>query len=92
MSRERTEAATAIGVTAKLFAGVSEVVGQRELAIDLEPGATVESAFATIAAAHPAVAAMRGTLRFAVNREFAEADRALTDGDELALIPPVSGG
>ncbi len=92
MSGGQTEAATTIGVTAKLFAGVAEAVGRRELAIDLEPGATVESAFAAIAAKHPTVAAMRGTLRFAVNREFAEADRALADGDELALIPPVSGG
>jgi molybdopterin converting factor subunit 1 len=92
MSGEQTEVVATIGVTAKLFAGVAEAAGRRELAIDLAPGATVESAFAAIAAAHPALTAMRDTLRFAVNREFTEPDQPLADGDELALIPPVSGG
>ena len=92
MSSKQTEAVATIGVTAKLFAGVAEAAGRRELSISLEPGATVDTAFAAMASEHPALAPMRDTLRFAVNREFAEADWTLADGDELALIPPVSGG
>lgn len=92
MKSGQTSAAISVDVKVKLFAGVAEAIGRRELAISLEAGATVETAFAAIAAAHPNVAKMRDTLRFAVNREFAEASSILTDGDELALIPPVSGG
>ena len=91
MNRQ-TETGAAIAVTVKLFAVVAEAAGRRELSLSLPPGATVESAFVALAAEHPAAAGMRGSMRFAVNREFAEEDRPLADGDELALIPPVSGG
>ena len=76
----------------KLFAGAAELIGRRELTVTLEPDATVDAAFTAIAAEHPGIAAMRPILRFAVNHDFAEPDRVLHDGDELALIPPVSGG
>ncbi len=85
-------APAAIEVSVKLFAGAAELIGRRELAVTLAPGATVDSAFTALAADHPRISAMRPILRFAVNHDFAEPDRVLHDGDELALIPPVSGG
>ena len=45
-----------------------------------------------LAARHAAIAQLRGRFRVAVNQDFADDDRALADGDELALIPPVAGG
>ncbi len=85
-------APTAIEVSVKLFAGAAELIGRRELTLTLTPDATVDAAFTALAAEHPGIAAMRSILRFAVNHDFAEPDRVLHDGDELALIPPVSGG
>ncbi len=93
MKIQSTKAApAAIKVSVKLFAGAAEALGRREMDVTLEPGATVDTAFAAIAADHPQFTAMRPILRFAVNHQFAEPAKVLTDGDELALIPPVSGG
>jgi molybdopterin synthase catalytic subunit len=58
----------------------------------LPDGATVGALLDHLIAAHPALASLRANLRVAVNQEFAALDRVLADGDEVALIPPVSGG
>lgn len=61
--------------------------------LELPAGATVRDAIDALAAAHPAIAALRGRFRVARNQDFvADEDGALADGDELALIPPVAGG
>ena len=61
---------------------------QRELA----DGARIEDAWAAIVARHPVLAPGRPSVRFARNGEYAAAETELADGDELAFIPPVSGG
>jgi len=74
-------------VTVRLFAQLRERAGRRELELDLPDGARVADALAAVsdlAAGLPLV--------MAVNREYAAADHPLAAGDELALIPPVSGG
>ena len=74
-------------VTVRLFAMLRERAGARELTIELPDGARVRDALDSLgelAAGLPLV--------MAVNREYADAGRALDPGDELALIPPVSGG
>jgi molybdopterin synthase catalytic subunit len=74
-------------VTVLLFAMLRERAGARELTIELPEGARVRDALASlgdIAAGLPLV--------MAVNREYAPEDQVLDPGDELALIPPVSGG
>jgi len=75
-----------------LFAQLAESVGARTLSITLTNPATVADALAVLEAEHEPVAAMRGQLAFGVGDQFVALDRALHDGDELALIPPVSGG
>ena len=85
-------APVAIRVRARLFAVQREIAGTRELPLELAPGANVEDAWAAIVARHPALAPGRAFLRFAVNGEYADASAALSDGDEIAFIPPVSGG
>ena len=76
-------------VRLRLFAMLRERAGSGELELDLPEGASVADALAA-----PQVAALAGDLAcvLAVNREYAPADRILSPGDELALIPPVSGG
>lgn len=79
-------------VRARLFAVQRELVGAREVPLDLPDGATVADAWDALAAAHPALAPGRDSVRFAVNARYADLGTELHDGDELALIPPVSGG
>ena len=79
-------------VTVRLFAVVREKAGRSEIRLELPPGATVNSAHDALAAALPAVAHYLARCAFAVNQSYAAADDPLHDGDELAVIPPVSGG
>ena len=76
-----------------LFAGPREILGRKELTLRLvEPQPTVEQAFCHLKRDHPSLAAWDGVLAFAVNGSYAAPGDFLADGDELALIPPVSGG
>ena len=73
-------------VTVRLFAVLRERAGRESVEIELTDGATVRDAIAAVAAADGVPVVM------AVNREVAAEDMVLSPGDELALIPPVSGG
>jgi molybdopterin synthase catalytic subunit len=76
-----------VEVTVRLFAMLRERAGARELTLELPDGARVSDALAELgdlAAGLPLV--------MAVNREYAPEEQVLDPGDELALIPPVSGG
>ncbi len=76
----------------RLFAMLRQQAGWRERELELPPGATIDDAWQVLAQEIPTFAAQRHAIRFARNREYASADRVLSDGDELALIPPVAGG
>ena len=76
----------------RLFAMQRELAGTRELAVELAADATVEAAWAALVARHPVLAPGRPSVRFAVNGEYAGPEALLADGDEVAMIPPVSGG
>jgi molybdopterin synthase catalytic subunit len=82
----------AVRVRVRLFAIQRELAGTREVPLELPAGATIEDAWTAIVALHPRLAPGRPSVRFALNTEYADADAPLADGDELALIPPVSGG
>jgi MoaE-MoaD fusion protein len=72
-------------VTVKVFAGLRERAGWAER--DLEDVARVGDVWAALDLGEEPAG-----LLYAVNRDYADADRALSEGDEVALIPPVSGG
>jgi molybdopterin synthase catalytic subunit len=76
----------------RLFASVREIVGQRELTLILPEGTTAAALLERIARDHPRLKTLAPTLLLAVNREYVEGGTILVDGDEVALIPPVSGG
>lgn len=80
-------------VTVRLFAILRERAGRDSVEIELPEGATVSDAFERLAAA-PGLGELveRMPLRMAVNREYASEDTAIALGDELAVIPPISGG
>lgn len=78
-------------IDVRLFASYREAVGVGRFDLELPTGATVRDAVASIVERHPILTT--GTrIVMARNREYVDADAALADGDELALIPPVSGG
>lgn len=75
----------------RLFASYREAAGVGHLDLDLPAGATAKDAIAEIARRHPLIAQGRSVV-IAKNREYVTPDEPLSDGDEVALIPPVSGG
>ena len=74
-------------VVVKLFAGLRERAGTGERRVELSDGATAGDVWSALGLGDEP-----SGLLYAVNREYAERDRPLADGDEVALIPPVSGG
>ena len=83
---------SAIQVNIRFFAGLRERTGTQGLTITLPEGATVADAVRKASEAAPGGLQVRGNIMYALNREYANADAEVHDGDELALIPPVSGG
>jgi MoaD family protein len=79
-------------VRIRLFAIQRELAGAREIALELAPAATIEDAWTALVERHPVLAPGRPAVRFARNGEYADPQTTLADGDELAIIPPVSGG
>ncbi len=74
------------------FAGHREILGAVSKQFDMPEGSTVKDLFETLAARYPALRGMEERTIIAVNRDQADWDRVLEDGDEVALYPPVSGG
>jgi molybdopterin converting factor subunit 1 len=81
-----------ITVRVRFFAGHRDIVGAAERELRLEPGSTVGSLWERLVADYPRLAGYKGRLLYAVNQEFATLTTLLADGDEVAYIPPVSGG
>ena len=79
-------------VTVRLFARLRDVVGMSELARDVAPGATVGSVWQQLAREYPGIAAYERSISSAVNADYARMNQPVGDGDEIAFLPPVSGG
>jgi molybdopterin converting factor subunit 1 len=79
-------------INVKLFAVLRERAGTGEILLDLPVGATAASAAAVLGEQTPAVGKFLGKVAYAVNRSYVPGSEPLCDGDELAIIPPVSGG
>ncbi|MEM9005936.1 MAG: MoaD/ThiS family protein [Cyanobacteria bacterium P01_F01_bin.86] len=83
---------TTVTVTVKLFAVYQEAYGVPELTLELPEGATVEAVRDRLITEHPELAQWRDVTRFGINLKFSDPDTRLNTGDEVVLIPPVSGG
>jgi molybdopterin converting factor subunit 1 len=79
-------------VRIRLFASLRDAVGLAESFLELREGATAEDAWRVLAHETPSLVSRRPSLAVAVNREYAEFATVLKEGDEVAFIPPVSGG
>jgi MoaE-MoaD fusion protein len=83
---------TAVRVRVRLFAIQRELAGTRNLELDVPNGGTVADAWVALVERFPVLAPGRSSVRFARNGEYADPTDRLIEGDELACIPPVSGG
>jgi molybdopterin synthase catalytic subunit len=82
-----------IQITVRLFAGHRDVAGLSALTLTLPPDTSVHTAWQHVLSTYPALqSSSQQSLRFAVNQQFCDPSTPLQHGDELACIPPVSGG
>ena len=80
-------------VTVKLFASYRELAGTSETSLDLHDGSTVAAALAVLSSRYPEAAAILMAAPLAAcNMRHVPLEHVLSDGDELAVFPPVSGG
>jgi len=84
--------AVAIAVRTRLFARLRELAGTDAENVEVRAGSTVADVYDALRKAHPGLDVNRESVRAAVNQEFADWDVVVADGDEVAFIPPVSGG
>jgi MoaE-MoaD fusion protein len=84
--------AVAIAVLARLFARLREQAGTDTQNVELPAGSTVADVYEAILKLHPGLQADQSSVRVALNQEFTDWDSKVADGDEVAFIPPVSGG
>jgi molybdopterin synthase sulfur carrier subunit len=80
-----------IRVKVLFFGRLKEVAGAEEF-VEVTPGSRIEDLFASFVARRPELARYRGSLVASRNQEFAAWSTPLDSGDEIAFLPPVSGG
>lgn len=92
MTDARDAAGPMIRIRVRLFAIQRELAGTRQVELELAAPVTIESAWGALVERFPVLAPGRSAVRFARNGEYVDATEPLADGDEMACIPPVSGG
>ncbi len=88
----RMAAGDDVKITVKLFASVRQRLGRSTLEMELPAGATVADVQERLQAEYPQLGLDSGGVFIAVNLRYAQPDRVLREGDEVALMPPVGGG
>ncbi len=81
-----------MSVRVLFFASLADITGIHETAVDECTFPDIKSVFAEFTRRYPELEAHRPSLLFALNSEFAKPDAPVKDGDEVAFLPPVSGG
>jgi molybdopterin converting factor subunit 1 len=81
-----------VRVTVRLFARLRDIAGAPELAREVVPGATIGSVWRDLTREFPQFAPYERSISSAINADYARMDRMVSDGDEIAFMPPVSGG
>jgi molybdopterin converting factor subunit 1 len=81
-----------VRVTVRLFARLRDIAGQAELYREVEPGSTIGTVWRRLVEEFPELASYERSISSAINADYARMDEAVKDGDEVAFLPPVSGG
>jgi molybdopterin converting factor subunit 1 len=79
-------------VTVRLFARLRDIAGAAELSRDIAAGATIRTVWQQLTGEFPELGAYERSISSAVNADYARMDQVLREGDEVAFLPPVSGG
>ena len=79
-------------MTIRLFARLRDLVGAGELTREVPSGATVRTVWDDLVRDFPQIAPYAESMSCAVNIEYARMTTAVSEGDEVAFLPPVSGG
>ena len=79
-------------VTVRLFARLRDIAGAPDLARDVPAGSTAADVWSTLVAEFPEMGRYDRTISTAVNADYAKMSTVLSDNDEIAFLPPVSGG
>ena len=79
-------------VTVRLFARLRDITGHPELVRDVDPGATIGTVWRELVGEYPELAQYERSISTAVNADYARMTHPVGDGDEVAFLPPVSGG
>lgn len=75
-----------------LFGQLKDIVGRQEELLELEPGVKLSAVMSRYGERFPKFQALAGSIACAVNQQYASGSAILRDGDEVGLLPPVSGG
>src|SRR5438445_152408 len=75
-----------------LFGQLKDIVGKPEETLDLDPGTSLSALVAHYSHRYAQFQPLAGSIACALNQEYAPASALLKEGDEVALLPPVSGG
>jgi molybdopterin converting factor subunit 1 len=81
-----------VRVTVRLFARLREIAGAGELVLDVKTPATIRVVWSELASRYPELAPYAASVSAARNLEYARMDTPVSDDDEIAFLPPVSGG
>jgi len=79
-------------VTVRLFARLRDAAGRAECDVALAPGTSVADVWSALVSQYPALEPFGGSVTCAVNADFAKMSALVREGDEVAFLPPVSGG
>jgi molybdopterin converting factor subunit 1 len=81
-----------VRVTVRLFARLRDIAGAAELTRECAAGSTIGDIWRQLAAEFPELAPYERSISSAVNADYARMSHAVSDGDDVAFLPPVSGG
>ena len=79
-------------VNVLFFASLVDVIGSRQLSLEVSEGGTVSDLLGALESSHPRIKAYRPVLLTAVNEEYVQQTHEIVEGDDVAIFPPVSGG
>ena len=79
-------------VTVRLFARLRDIAGAGELGRDIAPGSTIGDVWRQLAGEFPELSPYERSISTAINADYTRMDHRVKDGDEVAFLPPVSGG
>jgi molybdopterin synthase catalytic subunit len=81
-----------VHVKVLFFASIKDIIGAAGIEVELPAGSTVGSLLSALESKYPKIAGYRPVLLTSLNEEYANLESKISEGDEVAFFPPVSGG